>query len=162
MKIYLIGLPGSGKTTVGKVLAKKLNYEYIDLDAEIENRNSMLIESFIDDEGIDRFRALETNTLRSIKGNDIVVSCGGGIVEKEDNKLLMPGVIVFLDTSLELIKKRLKNDYPRPLLKRKSLEQLHNERNEKYKRFSNIIVSNDENIEHTVDKIIMKLGLIDE
>jgi shikimate kinase len=154
MRLFLIGMPGSGKTTVARNLAKALGYVYIDLDGWIERDAKMFIEEIFEKYGEDKFRELETEMLSKIPTDKCVVSCGGGIVTKKDNKALMTGIKFYLDTDLEVIKKRLETDYQRPLLKTKSLEQLFDERYLKYQDFADAIVSNNHDVDETVGVIL--------
>ncbi len=154
MKIYLIGMPGSGKTTVAINLAKKLSMTYVDLDGWIEKDAHLFIEDIFEKYGEEKFRELETEMLRKLPEDNIVVSCGGGIVVKKHNKALMNGLKIYLDTDLDVIEERLKTDYQRPLLKSKSLDLILDERYLKYQDFADVIVSNNYDIEETV-KVIM-------
>lgn len=157
MKIYLIGMPGSGKTTIGKHLAKQLNYQHIDLDAEIEKHALMFIDEIIEKLGIESFRNLETEVLQNIKGNNIVVSTGGGIVENRNNKKYMDGLIINLDVSNQIIEKRIENDYPRPLLIENTLDDLYQKRFLLYQHFADINISNANSITETINNIIIKI-----
>jgi shikimate kinase len=157
MRIYLIGMPGSGKTTIGKKLAEKLVYPFIDLDARIEKDALMFIDDIFEKYGEQTFRRLETESLMSIKEDDAVISCGGGIVTIKDNKAKMNGYKVYLNTELDIIKERLIDDVKRPLLRKKSLEQLYEERMLKYIDFADVIIANDHDEEKTVDAIINHL-----
>lgn len=154
MRIYLIGMPGSGKSTVGRKLAEKLNYAFTDLDGMIEKDALMFVESIFETLGEKKFRQLETNALSHIEGDNLVVSCGGGVVTQKENKALMTGLKIYLDTDIDIIRHRLSNDYERPLLKQKSLEQILDERFLKYQDFADVIVSNNVDIDETV-KVIM-------
>ncbi|QWB96581.1 shikimate kinase [Mycoplasmatota bacterium] len=155
MKIYLIGMPGSGKTTIALKLAKALGYTYIDLDGMIEKDAHLFTEEIFEKYGEEKFRALETNALKNCpKDGDYVIACGGGIVTQKENKALMNGVKFYLDTDIDIIKKRLEQDYQRPLLKEKTLEQLFDERFLKYQDFADAIVSNNYDIEQTVKVLL--------
>ena len=154
MKIYIIGMPGSGKTTVAKHLAKALKYTYIDLDALIEKDALMFVEEIFEKYGEDKFRVLETEALKSINTEPAVISCGGGIVTKKENKALMHGLKLYLDTDISVIKERLENDYQRPLLRKTALEQLFDERFLKYQDFADAIINNNYDIDQTVKVIL--------
>ncbi len=157
MRIYLIGMPGSGKTTIGKKLAEKLAYPFIDLDAKIEKDALMFIDDIFEKYGEKTFRRLETESLMSIEGDDAVISCGGGIVTIKDNKAKMNGYKVYLNTEIDIIKERLLDDVKRPLLRKKSLEQLYEERMLKYIDFADVIIANDHDVDKTVEAIMKHL-----
>lgn len=157
MRIYLIGMPGSGKSTIGSLLASKLNFEHIDLDGQIEKNSLMFIDEIIDKLGVKRFRELETENLEQIINDNVVISCGGGIVENRKNKKLMDGIIVYLDVDNSKIEKRLENDYDRPLLMDTTIEDLYNKRFLYYQHFANINVSNNGEMIDTVENIIEKI-----
>jgi shikimate kinase len=84
MNIYIIGMPGSGKTTIAKHLAKALDYTYVDLDGMIERDALMFIEEIFEKYGEEKFRQLETDAIKSIECDQAVISCGGGIVTKKE------------------------------------------------------------------------------
>ncbi len=156
MKIYLIGMPGSGKTTIAIKLAKALGYDYCDLDGIIEKDAHMFIEEIIEKYGEEKFRELETEALGKCPDDNrnYIIACGGGIVTQQRNKALMNGVKIYLDTDIEIIKKRLELDYQRPLLKKKTLDQLFDERFLKYQDFADAVVSNNYDIEQTVKVLL--------
>lgn len=154
MRIYLIGMPGTGKSTVGKALALKLNYQFIDLDAYIEEKTYSFIDQIINQYGEHTFRAIETECLNEIKNDKVVIATGGGIVMDKQNKVLMKGIKIYLDTPLETIKKRLENSYQRPLLLKETLESLFDKRFLKYQDFADIIISNSDEVNKTVSDIM--------
>lgn len=153
MRIYIIGMPGSGKTTIAKHLAKALDYTYIDLDGIIEKDALMYIEEIFEKYGEKKFRELETKALKSIQEDKAVISCGGGIVTKKANKAFMDGLKLYLDTDIEVIRKRLENDYQRPLLKKTTLDQLFDERFLQYQDFADVIINNNYDVDETVKVI---------
>lgn len=101
MKYYLIGLPGSGKSTIGRELAHELKYKFIDTDKLIEGKYGN-ISNIFKEHGEAYFRDVESEILKSLMCLDnVVISCGGGIVEREINKSYMNGIVVYLDASLK-------------------------------------------------------------
>lgn len=157
MKIFLIGMPGTGKSTVGKILANKLGWKFMDLDHYIEERELMFIDHIITLYGEDAFRVMETNALKSINEESMVISTGGGIVTRKENKQFMNGIKIYLETPIELIEQRLKDSYERPLLKEKSLQQIYDERFLKYQGFADHIISNSKEVSRTVENILSLL-----
>lgn len=158
MKIYLIGMPGSGKTTVGKLLAKEFNLPFYDIDALIEKDALMFIDDLIEKYGVKKFRELETEILEKLNITEGIISTGGGIVENRKNKESMDGVIIYLDVSNDVLEKRLKNDYPRPLLKETTIEDLYNKRFLMYQHFATYNVSNNNDLDKTILSIKEVLG----
>jgi shikimate kinase len=146
-------MPGSGKSTIARNLAKEIGYQYVDLDGIIEKDAKMFCEDIIEKYGEDKFRELESEALTKLPKGDLVVACGGGIVIKKSNKALMDGINFYLDTDLDMIKERLETDYQRPLLKQKTLEQLFDERYLKYQDFADAVVSNNYDVDMTVKVI---------
>ena len=160
MRIYLIGLPGCGKSTLGKELANRIGYQFIDMDEYIEKNACMFIDEIFEQYGEPYFRALEESTLNELKHKDnIVISTGGGIVANINNKKKLDGVCVYLKVDLDTIKDRLlSSNVIRPLLEKITIEKIYDARKEKYELFQDITVENN-NLEKAVNKIIEELGL---
>lgn len=155
MKIYLIGMPFSGKTTIGKYLAEKMNFTHLDTDEMITIEEKTSISDLFAIKGENYFRKLEKTTLEKIKKhNNIVVSTGGGVVLDRENRFIMEGIIIFLDVSLDNLEKRSQNDQTRPLLMKKSLEELYLERRKFYYFFNTFIVDGNGEVNEVVDKIV--------
>ena len=117
LNIYLIGMMGSGKTTVGQEIAKQLNYRFFDTDRTIEAIAKKSIPEIFQQEGEPYFRELESNVLAELSTyTRSVISTGGGIIQRQMNwSYLRYGLIVWLDVELEILKKRLAQDETRPL-----------------------------------------------
>lgn len=117
LNIYLIGMMGSGKTTVGKCLARDLNYRFVDTDGIIEAIAKKPITSIFQQSGEAYFRELETKVLAQLSVyTRSVVATGGGIIGQRTNwSYLQQGLIVWLDVDLEILKQRLAQDRTRPL-----------------------------------------------
>jgi shikimate kinase len=128
MKIFLIGLPGSGKTTVGKELARKLNVPFLDLDAEVEMREKRQIQQLFKTQGESYFRKIESLVLKEWCGStsDFVMATGGGTPCFFDNmdQINKAGESFFLDVPTKEIANRIKKSN---LNKRPLFENLHEE-----------------------------------
>jgi shikimate kinase len=117
--ISLVGLPGSGKTTVGRQLARRLQIAFVDSDHVIETRLGCSIREFFEREGEQRFRDIEQEEIDKLtQRDDCVVSTGGGAVLREPNRqhLRERSSVVYLKSSPEELFRRLRHDQNRPLL----------------------------------------------
>jgi shikimate kinase len=124
--IYLIGLMGSGKTTLGKSLAKKLNRPFIDTDQLIEQKSGVDVSMIFEFEGETGFRERETKLLSEIAlKKDHIVSTGGGIILSKYNRdvIAKSGIIFYLKTQPAELFIRLQNDKTRPLLQGANLKE---------------------------------------
>jgi shikimate kinase len=137
--IFLVGLMGAGKTSVGRLLAKRFGKIFYDCDQEIERRTGVKIPVIFEIEGEAGFRAREATVLRELTTlNDIVLATGGGAVIREDNRrvLMDHGTVVYLRASLDDLWQRTRHDRNRPLLRtadpRAKLEELFAERDPLY------------------------------
>jgi shikimate kinase len=130
MRIYLIGLTGSGKTTLGRQLALKLDVPFIDLDEYVTGKEKRSVADIFNTDGENYFRILETEGLKEIsKMKDVVISTGGGAACFHDNMTLMniSGLTIFLDVPIPEIAQRLWNQphrEQRPMIANKTLEEL--------------------------------------
>lgn len=114
--IFLIGFMGSGKSTIGKKLAEKLDLEFIDTDHQIEQQAKKKIKAIFAEEGEGAFRNIEHQVLTGMPARGYVIATGGGIIEREENRVWLTNKhVVFLKTNWETIKKRLANDDSRPI-----------------------------------------------
>lgn len=118
--IVLIGFMGSGKTTLGKWIAREHGYTFLDTDDMIEEEQQRSINDIFAKEGEEYFRDLETDMIRSLadRADKVVISVGGGLPVREVNRELMRhvGKVVYLRTTVDELEKRLKGDTKRPLL----------------------------------------------
>ena len=117
LNIYLIGMMGSGKTTVGKHLAQELNYRFIDTDRIIEAIAKQEISTIFEQNGEAYFRELETKVLAELSVyTRSIISTGGGIVQQQINwSYLRQGLVIWLDVGLEILNQRVAQDPTRPL-----------------------------------------------
>ena len=118
-RIFLVGFMGSGKSTVGPLVAARLGWSFIDLDRQIEREQGKPIRQIFELQGEPEFRRIETCHLRSLKERAAcVIALGGGAFVQEANRPIVAelGVSVFLDCRLEVIRARCPADGKRPLL----------------------------------------------
>ncbi len=148
--IILIGPMGSGKSTIGKILANKLHREFRDSDHFIEEKTGVDIGLIFDIEGESGFRDRESNALIELLGhNSQVVATGGGSVLRKENQALLIscGYIIFLDITVNQQLQRLRRDKKRPLLQidnpRRRLETLFEERRPIYLEIADLAVKTD-------------------
>ena len=150
-RIYLIGFMGSGKSTAGKKLAKKLGFNFIDLDNLIEKETQMSISEYFSMFGEEKFRILEEKVLyQSFSFEHSVISTGGGTPCFFDNieKINLNGISVYLQADIPLIMSRIQNEKnQRPLIKDKSNDELRKylenllEKREKFYKKAKITVN---------------------
>lgn len=144
MIVYLVGMPGSGKSTVGPELAARLHVPYVELDAEIERAAGSTVREIFEREGEARFRELEAAVLSESAARDpSVVSCGGGVVLEPANRVTLraTGEVVFLSVPLEVLRARVRPAQDRPLIRAEGdLERLYREREPLYREFAAHVV----------------------
>ena len=165
MKIILVGMMGSGKTTIGRALGRFLNIEFIDLDHAIESQTGVKVSTIFEIEGEAGFRDRESMALRVIlKNENFVLATGGGVVLREENRNLLvksEAHIVYLKADTETILHRLKNDQSRPLLnnpnKKEALEKLMGSRAKLYESVSNISIDTRNSKSNIIVKKIIEM-----
>jgi len=141
--VYLVGMPGSGKTRVGFELAKIVGLAFVDLDKEIERAAGSSVTEIFEREGEAGFRRMESEALAVISSREgVVVSCGGGVVLEEGNRaLLSSGRVVWLSMSVERLRERAPVGGKRPLLQApEDLARLIVEREPLYREVADVIV----------------------
>lgn len=162
--LILIGFMGSGKSTVGRELAKALEMNFVDTDHYIENKEKMNITEIFSLKGEKYFRKIESENIKEIsKMNNTVISTGGGVVASDANIMLLKknGFVIYLDCTVECIYKRVSRRNTRPLLNDvedlySRIVELLNERVDNYKKYMDdkIYIDSKTNIWDTVNKII--------
>lgn len=151
--IVFIGMPSCGKTTVGKIVAKKLGKRFFDTDFAIENKHGRKPSEVITNDGEKAFRDLETVEIKGIsKESGIVLSVGGGAVLREENvdTLKQNGILIYLDRPLDEL---ISSD--RPLSK--DIPKLFEERKEFYEKAADIKIKSKPTPEETADEVIKSL-----
>ncbi|MDP5009378.1 MAG: shikimate kinase AroK, partial [Glaciimonas sp.] len=163
--IFLIGLMGSGKTTVGRQLARRLNKTFIDSDHEIEARTGASIPLIFEIEGEASFRQREEEVISDLtKRDDLVLATGGGAILNPHNRALLGGrgTVIYLRASVHSILQRTGRDKNRPLLQtadpRRVLEELSRQRDPLYRAIADIIIDTGRpNVQFLVNSILMQL-----
>ncbi|MBO4336714.1 MAG: shikimate kinase [Lachnospiraceae bacterium] len=153
--IILIGMPASGKSTVGVILAKILGMDFMDTDILIQQSEGARLNEIIEKHGIDAFLDVEQNVLLEINVSDTVIATGGSAVysEKAMKHLAKGGSIVYLKVELEELKRRLKDIRQRGVVLRagESLEKMFEIRSALYEEYADITILEDgASIEDTV------------
>ena len=159
---------GVGKTTIGKIIAKKLKLNFVDMDNYIEKREGKSISKIFEEYGEQHFRELESESLKDlIKSDNIVISTGGGIVTTKENSEILKKekIVIFLDGNTQTILNHLSKEIDkRPLLSNSNnventISNLLNERYEKYNSICDIKIDiNEKNIEEVVSQILVNIG----
>lgn len=150
MKIFLIGPMGSGKSTIGKVLSERLEYDFYDTDKLVEKVVGKKIKEIFEQNGEQYFRLKESEELdKTRKLKNAVIATGGGIIENEKNRLFLKEEkkVIFLDSSIERQYDRTKESQKRPLLNNgdsmKILKNLYQKRLSFYLEVSKLKISMD-------------------
>ncbi len=163
--VILIGPMGSGKTTVGKQLAKRLRLDFVDSDHMIEERCGVSISTIFDIEGEDGFRKRETKMLTELCGRTgVVLATGGGAITSEENRILLrKGFVIYLKTSIETQIARTQKNQNRPLLENvdaeEKLRELMAERGVLYEQEADlVVVSGDRVVSRVVDEVVEAMG----
>jgi shikimate kinase len=170
--IFLTGFMGSGKSTIGPILANTLGFEYIDVDHYIEQRTHKRVAEIFSSEGEQAFRALERDALLELlKLTNCVISLGGGTIANEEHcqLVLKKAILVYLKLSLEEIIQRVQYRNDRPMLKdehgnKLSLPELKNRvldlmtrREHFYARAHVVITADNMHVGATVDEIVKNI-----
>lgn len=158
--IILIGMPGSGKSTVGVLLAKTLGYQFVDTDLIISKQQNATLQKIIDERGLEEFLNCEEQAGLSVAGSKTVIATGGSMVLKEEamEHLKSLGKVVFFDVSLPELKSRLHNIKTRGIAAKpgETLEQIYEERFPFYEKYADMKmqVSSNIHLEEVVEQIV--------
>lgn len=164
--IVLIGMAGVGKTTVGRVLSKKIQRKFLDMDQEFEDQTKIRITDFFAVYGEKEFRKIERRIINDVltKNKKLVVSAGGGIFSNDEIRdlIIKKSITFFLDSSIETLAERLKKNFSnRPLLNkgnlRDNIEKLYEKRIKDYMMAKHIILVDNLSVEDVVLNIIKRI-----
>lgn len=160
--LVLIGMPASGKTTVGRRLAERLRRPFVDTDQWIMDAHGMRLRDIIAERGLDGFRAVEEAALIELDADDAVISTGGSAVYSAPGMqaLRQNGRTIFLDAPLELLSARVGDVTARGMViaPGQSFAELYAERRPLYQRYADLTVAvGDDPVETTVGKILARL-----
>ena len=161
--ISLCGMMGSGKSAVGKILANKLDYKFIDVDKKIEIDVGKTIKKIFEEDGEQYFRNLEEKiTINILKLKETIVSLGGGAIinDKIRSSIKKNSYNIYLYVDIDILTKRLQNSKTRPLIYKKNLKKeliYLIEIREKFYQKADLIVKNEKNIIETIENIVKKI-----
>ena len=172
-RIYLTGFMGSGKSTIGPILANTIGYDFVDVDRMIEKTVGLSIDQIFKEHGEAHFRNLERALITELSARShLVISLGGGTIADPDNfrSISSSGILVYLKATPEQIFKRLHHKTDRPTLKdiagerlsdeqlRARIQDLYQKREPFYSRADIIIRTDERKVGMTVDQIVKKLS----
>jgi shikimate kinase len=159
--VYLVGMPGAGKSVVGRELAGRLGVPFVDLDLEIERETGASVSEIFEREGEPAFRAREAAALVAASVHDpAVIACGGGVVLEPANRITLrnTGVAVFLDVPIEQLRERVRPAAERPLVREEGdLERLLAAREPLYREFAAHVVDGSGSPGEVADAIVEEL-----
>ena len=160
--IILIGMPGSGKSTLGVVLAKVLGMGFSDMDLLIMQRSGRRLQEILDEDGLEAFLKVEEETILSVTGENMVFATGGSAVlsDRAMQHLKTLGTIVYLNVPYTVLEKRIKNMSTRGIASApgQTLADIYKYRTPLYEKYADITVApKNKKFEQTVDEIILSL-----
>ncbi|MEC9413974.1 MAG: shikimate kinase [Pseudomonadota bacterium] len=166
-KITLTGMMGSGKTSIGKLLAKKISLPFYDSDKRIESKLNLKISDIFSEFGEKRFRQEEELICKELleKKKFILALGGGAILNKEIHNLMLDKTLsIWIKTNMDVLFNRLKNDRSRPLLNgvdlKKEIKKISSDREQFYSKSDICIENNDDDLGEVVEKIISRINKV--
>lgn len=161
--VVMVGMPGSGKSTIGVILAKSLGFDFVDTDLVICKREGKKLQEIIDTEGLERFLKIEQQVGEEISPVNSVVATGGSMILSDEamKNLKKDGIVVYVEVSLEILKKRITNMKTRGIAFKKgeTLEDIFRVRTPLYEKYADITITADENTvpEDCVNQIVERI-----
>ncbi len=161
--LVLIGMPGSGKSTIGVILAKRTSHDFIDTDVLIQSVQGRSLQDILDSEGYMRLREIESEVLQSLDVKNHVISTGGSAVYSDAamQHLKEDGVMIYLDVSLDTLRSRITDYETRGIAKRpeQSFDELFLERTLLYRKYADITIAGDGlNQDQVCERILSELN----
>lgn len=156
--IILIGMPGSGKSSVGVVLAKALGKDFLDVDLLIQSREGTLLQQILNERGVETFLDVESEVIRSVSCRNTVIAPGGSCVCRDDamEHLRSLGTVVYLELSYPEVVKRIHNLDSRGIALQpgQTLADVYNYRVPRYERYADITVkANGQTLVETIESV---------
>lgn len=160
--IIFIGMPASGKSTIGVVAAKRLGYEFIDTDLLIQKQEKKLLKDIIAEKGIDGFLAIEDQVNSDVKIDNAVIAPGGSVVYCENamRHYKEIGTVVYLQTSFQTISNRIGDPKKRGVVLKEgqTLRDLYEERRVLFEKYADVTICEDGlTLEETIGKVVESL-----
>jgi shikimate kinase len=159
--LVLIGMPGSGKSTIGIILAKKTSRDFVDTDVVIQNHEHRSLQDIVDKEGYMKLREIEEKWVMTLEAENSVIATGGSVVYSEASMkhLAEHGIIIFLDVHLDTLKKRITDYDQRGIARRpeQSFDDLFAERSALYNKYAHFTIESDTLGQETACQVIIDL-----
>ena len=158
--VVMVGMPGSGKSTIGVILAKSLGFDFVDTDLVICKREGKKLQEIIDTEGLEKFLEIEQQVGEEISPVNSVVATGGSMILSDEamKNLKKDGIVVYVEVPLKILKKRITNMKTRGIAFKKgeTLEDIFIVRTPLYEKYADITITADENTvpEDCVNQIV--------
>lgn len=163
-RVTLIGMPGSGKSAVGKIIAARLGWSFLDTDKVMEEEHGLPLQALVERVGEEAFRAMEEETiLKLVVPEHTVISTGGSVVYSEPAMLRLSelSTVVFLDATIEAIRHHIEAEAPRGIvgMTEGGVEELYQQRIPVYRQHAQLTVAlASESLEEAADKVLSELS----
>lgn len=160
--IILIGMPSSGKSTVGVIIAKHLGMSFVDTDVILQTQQNRKLQDIINTDGIEKFLEIEEKTIQSLDLSNTVIATGGSVIYSEIamKHLKANGMVIYLNINMKTVTRRLKNIKTRGVVLSpgQTLKEIYQKRKPLYEKYADIIINSSENsLDETIEAIIEKL-----